>query len=217
MKKAEVKKVNAPKVQAKVDTKVEVKTETKKVETKKVASPKVEAKKVEAKKVETPKTEAKKLEVKKVETKAETKKPVEVKTETKTETPKVVAPKAETKPAEIKKPVETPRVEIKTDANGKPLSIGATIRQMFSEALKAGKIKAEQVKILVDEEKTYDVLGIRYAFLKVATDNPDDRKISGFARYGKQTVNVGGKTMWICNDLYKRNVPKFAEWIKSLK
>lgn len=203
MKKAEVKKVNAPKVQQKV--------ETKKVDTKKVEAKKVEVKaevKTETKKVASPKVETKvevKTEANKVETKAETKKPVEAKTETKTETPKAVT--------------KTKAVSTITQivVNGKPLSAGAQVREMFAKALEEKKIKAEQIAILTDTEKTKETLGIRYAFLKVATDKKEDRLVNGCPRYGKATVKVNGKAMWMTNDVYARNLPKFKAWIDALK
>lgn len=144
--------------------------------------------------------------------------------------PKSEAPKSETK-VEVKK--ETPKAEAPKSAlketakavstitqivvNGKPLSAGAQVREMFTKALEAGKIKAEQVKILTDADKTKEVLGIRYAFIKVATDKKEDRLVNGCPRYGKATVKVNGKECWVTNDIYTRNIPKFTEWIKSLK
>lgn len=122
--------------------------------------------------------------------------------------------KAETVKAETKQVVSSVTQIV---VNGKPLSAGAQVREMFTKALEAGKIKAEQVKILTDADKTKEAFGLRYAMLKPATDNPEDRKVNGFARYGKATVKVNGKDYFVCNDIYARNIPKFTEWIKSLK
>lgn len=122
--------------------------------------------------------------------------------------------KAETVKAETKQVVSSVTQIV---VNGKPLSAGAQVREMFTKALEAGKIKAEQVKILTDADKTKEVLGIRYAFIKVATDKKEDRLVNGCPRYGKATVKVNGKECWVTNDIYTRNIPKFTEWIKSLK
>ena len=185
-----------------IDTKA--KTEAQKAEVKK---PVVNEATKPTKPASLPKNEAKKVEDPKNEAPRN-----EPKVEVKKETPKAEAPKSA--PKETAKAVSTITQIV---VNGKPLSAGAQVREMFTKALEAGKIKAEQVKILTDADKTKEAFGLRYAMLKPATDNPEDRKVNGFARYGKATVKVSGKDYFICNDWYKRNIPHFKEWIDSLK
>ena len=66
-------------------------------------------------------------------------------------------------------------------------------------------------------ENTKDAFGVRYAFFKEATDNSDDRKVKGFARYSSKTVDIDGISYWITNDIYKRNLPKIVAWVASFK
>ena len=94
-------------------------------------------------------------------------------------------------------------------------SAGKQIRTLFEAILP--KLTNEQLEILTSQEKTKEVLKIRYAFIKEVTENKDDRKINGNARYGAKQITINGKSYWICNDLYERNIETFKKWCESLK
>ena len=108
-------------------------------------------------------------------------------------------------------PEETPQVP-----KSKEISASKQAVSMIMELLK-GPSKAEALEILTNAENTKDAFGVRYAFLKEATDNSDDRKVKGFARYSSKTVDIDGIGYWITNDIYKRNLPKIAAWVDSFK
>lgn len=98
----------------------------------------------------------------------------------------------------------------------KEISASKQAVSMIMELLD-GPSKAEALEILTNAENTKDAFGVRYAFLKEATDNSDDRKVKGFARYSSKTVDIDGIGYWITNDIYKRNLPKIAAWVESFK
>jgi len=108
--------------------------------------------------------------------------------------------------------------EIKKEATKIPpkkISAGKTIREMFESILP--KLKDEHLEILTSQEKTKEVLKIRYAFLKEATENKDDRKINNHSRYGSKTITINDKSYWVTNDLYERNIETFEKWVKTIK
>jgi hypothetical protein len=97
----------------------------------------------------------------------------------------------------------------------KKLSAGKTIRDLFESILP--KLKKEQLEILTSQEKTKEVLKIRYAFLKEVKNEKDERKINGHARYNKGTVKINNKDYYITNDLYERNIEVFKAWVETIK
>ena len=78
-------------------------------------------------------------------------------------------------------------------------SAGARIRDIFAEVLADGKITVEVMNQLTNEQFTKSILNIKYAFLKRATKNPNDRKINGRARYGMATIEINGEKFWVTN------------------
>lgn len=128
-------------------------------------------------------------------------------------TKKTTSKNAEVKEVkEIKK--ETTK-EIPTKEVPKKLSAGKTIRDLFQTII--SKLKDEQLEILTSAEKTKEVLKIRYAFLKESTENKEDRKVNGNARYGAKTITINDKSYWMTNDLYERNIETFKAWVETLK
>lgn len=106
--------------------------------------------------------------------------------------------------------------EVKKEHAGfeKKPSAGKQIREMFINNL--SKLTDKEMEILTSAEKTKEVLKIRYAFLKKSTDNKDDRKVNGNARYGSKTISINGVEYWVTNDIYERNIENFKKWIESL-
>ena len=98
----------------------------------------------------------------------------------------------------------------------KKKSAGAQIRELFAKALADGKITADVVKLLLSTDDTKKTLNIRYAFLKPVTKNPNDRKISGHARYATTAIQIGDKKFWVTNDLYEKQIERFEKWTASL-
>lgn len=116
---------------------------------------------------------------------------------------------------EITEQQEVPE-EIPQAPKSKEISASKQAVSMIMELLD-GPSKAEAMEILTNTENTKDAFGVRYAFFKEATDNSDDRKVKGFARYSSKTVDIDGIGYWITNDIYKRNLPKIAAWVESFK
>ena len=165
------------------------------------------------------------MTAKKTTTKETSKKLTSSKVVTKSEEKKLPIEKQTTKeivtevPKELKDVIieETPQVEEKPKVEEAPkkLSAGKQIRDLFENII--SKLTDEHLEILTSQEKTKDVLKIRYPFLKEATENKDDRKINGNARYGKNTIKINDKDYWICNDLYERNIETFKKWCETIK
>ena len=141
-----------------------------------------------------------------------------------TEVKSKVKKTAEKKSKEIKKqPVEQkvenlPKVEALPKVEEKPQkkpSAGKQIRDLFESIVP--KLKDEHLEILTSQEKTKDVLKIRYPFLKEVKNEKDERKINNCPRYGKNTVKINDKDYYICNDLYERNIEIFKKWCETLK
>ena len=102
-------------------------------------------------------------------------------------------------------PKETPKKE----------SAGKTIRTLFETIIP--KLTKEHLEILTSQEKTKEVLKIRYPFLKEVKNEKDERKVNGHARYNKTIVKINDKDYYITNDLYQRNIETFKTWCESLK
>lgn len=102
-------------------------------------------------------------------------------------------------------PKETPKKE----------SAGKTIRDLFESILP--KLTKEHLEILTSQEKTKEVLKIRYAFIKEVKNEKDERKVNGHARYNKTIVKINDKDYYICNDLYERNIETFKKWCETIK
>lgn len=102
------------------------------------------------------------------------------------------------------------------EPKSKEISASKQAVSMIMELLD-GPSRAEALEILTNAENTKDAFGVRYAFFKEATDNSDDRKVKGFARYSSKTVDIDGISYWITNDIYKRNLPKIVAWVESFK
>ena len=170
------------------------------------------------------------------ETKAESKAKAtsEVKTVTATETAKpasktaTVTNETTTSKVNLVKPEKSTKVEsspiiseqvmsnVINASKLKKKSAGAQIRELFAKALADGKITADVVKMLLSTDDTKKTLNIRYAFLKPVTKNPNDRKISGHARYATTVIQIGDKKFWVTNDLYEKQIKRFETWVMSL-
>lgn len=105
--------------------------------------------------------------------------------------------------------------EIPTKVPPKKISAGKTIREMFEAILP--KLTNEHLEILTSAEKTKETLKIRYPFLKESTENKEDRKVNGNARYGKNTIKINDKDYYITNDLYSRNIETFKKWVETIR
>ncbi len=114
----------------------------------------------------------------------------------------------------MKVPKETTKVTKEKTFEKRP-SAGKQIRTLFETIIP--KLKDEHLEMLTSAEKTKEVLKIRYAFLKLSTENKEDRKINGNARYGSKTITINDKSYWITNDLYERNIEVFKAWIETIK
>ena len=143
-------------------------------------------------------------------------KPIEVPKEIKEVIIQEEVPKVEEKP-KVEVPVKNPKAETKQKPAGfeKQPSAGKQIRELFINNL--SKLTDKEMEILTSAEKTKEVLKIRYAFLKKSTDNKEDRKVNGNARYGSKTIEINGVEYWLTNDLYERNIEVFKTWVESLK
>ena len=97
----------------------------------------------------------------------------------------------------------------------KKVSAGKQIRDLFESIIP--KLKDEHLEILTSQEKTKEVLKIRYSFLKEVKNEKDERKINGCPRYGKNTVKINDKEYYITNDLYKRNIEIFKAWVETIR
>jgi hypothetical protein len=155
----------------------------------------------------------------KTEVKSKVKKTAEVKSKEIKEVKKqpVEEVKVEsTKVEDLPKVEATAEKEVKQEPAGfeKKQSAGKQIREMFESVIP--KLKDEQLEILTSAEKTKEVLKIRYAFLKKSTDNKDDRKVNGNARYGAKTISINDVEYWMTNDLYSRNIEVFKRWIENI-
>jgi len=129
-----------------------------------------------------------------------------------------MATKETTKKTEVKQVKEIKKEttkEIPTKEVPKKESAGKTIRDLFQSII--SKLTKEHLEILTSQEKTKEVLKIRYAFLKEVKNEKDERKINGHARYNKGTIKINNKDYYICNDLYERNIEVFKAWVESLK
>lgn len=103
-----------------------------------------------------------------------------------------------------------------TDAQKqKKVSIAKQAANMVLDFLN-GAHKKEAMEVLTNADNTKDAFGVRYAFLKKVTDNPDDRKVKGAPRYSSNPIEIDGVSYWVTNDLYQRNIPKIKKWIESL-
>jgi hypothetical protein len=153
--------------------------------------------------------------VKKAEVK-EVKKTIknEVKETTKETTKETAKEVKKTRNESMKVSKETPKKET-TKEVPKKISAGKAIREMFESILP--KLAKEHLEILTSQEKTKEVLKIRYPFLKEVKNEKDERKINGHARYNKTIVKINDKDYYICNDLYERNIETFKAWCESLK
>ena len=133
----------------------------------------------------------------------------------KTRNESMKAPKeAPTKGATKEVPKETTQVTKEKSFEKQP-SAGKQIRTLFETII--SKLKDEQLEILTSQEKTKEVLKIRYAFLKEVKNEKDERKVNGHARYNKGTVKINNKDYYVTNDLYKRNIETFEKWVKTIK
>ena len=126
-----------------------------------------------------------------------------------------------TKKTEVKEKVESKVINqsiinIHNAAILQEKSAGAKIRDIFAKVLADGKITVEVMNQLTSEKFTKSMLNIRYAFLKHATKNPNDRKINGRARYGAKVIEINGEKFWVTNDLYEKQIEIFEIWACSL-
>ena len=106
--------------------------------------------------------------------------------------------------------------EPKEEKKEKKPSTAKIVNEMIMKVLNGPK-NNEAFEVLTDQAKCHELLKIRYAFLKEVTENDEDRKINGFARYAKKVIEYEGKNYWTCNDLYKRNIKAVEEWAKTMK
>lgn len=106
--------------------------------------------------------------------------------------------------------------EKKEEKKEKKPSTAKIVNEMILQVLNGPK-SDEAFEVLIDQAKCHELLKIRYAFLKEVTENDEDRKINGFARYAKKVIEYNGKNFWTCNDLYKRNIKAVEEWAKTMK
>lgn len=116
------------------------------------------------------------------------------------------------------------KIESKDEVKGKneepKISAGKIIREKFLKLIDDNKITNDILEILKDTEKTKEVLGIRYAFLKEYDDTITKKAntyINGHARYTAKTIiKINEVHYIITNDLYSRNVDKFIGWADSI-
>ena len=113
-------------------------------------------------------------------------------------------------------PKNEPTEEPKEEKKEKKPSTAKIVNEMIMKVL-TGPKSAEAFEVLTDQAKCHELLKIRYSFLKEVTENDEDRKINGFARYAKKTIEYNGKQYWTCNDLYKRNIKPIEAWAKTMK
>ena len=116
---------------------------------------------------------------------------------------------------EFTQPIGEKKEEKKEKKEKKP-STAKIVNEMIMKVL-TGPKSAEAFEVLTDQAKCHELLKIRYAFLKEVTKSHEDRKINGFARYAKKTIEYNGKEFWTCNDLYKRNIAAVEAWAKTMK
>ena len=96
---------------------------------------------------------------------------------------------------------------------------GVAVRTMLADMIKDGKVTNEVLATMVDKEASAKNFGLRYPLLKEVDANADLKAqlvVYGKPRYGVKTIEFGGKTYAVTNDIYKTNVPKFQEFVESL-
>lgn len=94
---------------------------------------------------------------------------------------------------------------------------GQAMRDMFAKLVQDGKVTDNVLSILTDAEATKRELGIRYAFLKKFNPETPIKELTyvgTHARYSSKPIDVNGKQYLMTNDLYKKNIDKFTEWVK---
>ena len=103
-------------------------------------------------------------------------------------------------------PVE---VEVVVAKPAKRISAFKRVRNMIVNA----SLNEEQITMLMDKQNTQHATGIAYQILKEADENMSrDEQIRkyGKTRYAVKPIEINGKEYFLTNDIYEKNVSRFA-------
>jgi superfamily II helicase len=113
-------------------------------------------------------------------------------------------------PAEVE--VEVP---VEAEKPAKKVSAFKRVRNMIIDA----GLNDKQIAMLMDKVTTQKATGIAYQFLKEADSNMSrDEQIRKYnkIRYAVKPIEINGKAYFMTNDIYEKNVSKFAILLKSI-
>jgi hypothetical protein len=91
----------------------------------------------------------------------------------------------------------------------KRISAFKRVRNMIVNA----SLNEEQITMLMDKPNTQHATGIAYQILKEANENMSrDEQIRkyGKTRYAVKPIEINGKEYFLTNDIYEKNVSRFA-------
>ena len=115
-------------------------------------------------------------------------------------------------PAEVEVEVE---VSVKAEKPAKKVSAFKRVRNMIIDA----DLNDKQIAMLMDKGTTQKATGIAYQLLKEADSNMSrDEQIRKYnkIRYAVKPIEINGKAYFMTNDIYEKNVSKFAILLKSI-
>ena len=105
-------------------------------------------------------------------------------------------------------PVEV-EVSVEAEKPAKRISAFKRVRNMIVNA----SLNEEQITMLMDKQNTQHATGIAYQILKEADENMSrDEQIRkyGKTRYAVKPIEINGKEYFLTNDIYEKNVSRFA-------
>jgi superfamily II helicase len=111
-------------------------------------------------------------------------------------------------------PVEV-EVPVKAEKPAKKISAFKRVRNMIIDA----DLNDKQIAMLMDKGTTQKATGIAYQLLKEADSNMSrDEQIRKYnkIRYAVKPIEINGKAYFMTNDIYEKNVSKFAILLKSI-
>ena len=104
---------------------------------------------------------------------------------------------------------EPAEVEVVVAKPAKRISAFKRVRNMIVNA----SLNEEQITMLMDKQNTQHATGIAYQILKEADENMSrDEQIRkyGKTRYAVKPIEINGKEYFLTNDIYEKNVSRFA-------
>jgi len=106
-----------------------------------------------------------------------------------------------------------------SDIKTEEMKIGTVVRKTFNNLLLKEKITQEILTHLQEETYSKHTFDINYAFLKkvnMSESLVEQRKVSKYPRYWKDTYKILGEYYILCNDWYIRNKNRYLNWLLLL-